>query len=48
MLWIVNPQQRTVSVYRPGANIDVLMEKAVLKGNEVVPGFRCSVSEIFG
>ena len=47
MVWVVNPKQRTVSVYRPDADVVVLTEGDALDGEDVVPGFRCHVSEIF-
>jgi len=47
MVWVVNPKQRTVSVYRPGKDVAVLTDTDALEGHEVVPGFRCDVKEIF-
>ena len=46
-VWVVNPKRRTVSVYRPASEVVRLAEGDVLDGGEVVPGFRCEVSEIF-
>ena len=46
-VWIVNPRQRVVSVYRSTKDATVLSEGDELEGGEVVPGFRCKVSEIF-
>ena len=46
-VWIVNPRQRVVSVYRSVKDVTVLAEGDELDGGEVVPGFRCQVSEIF-
>jgi Uma2 family endonuclease len=48
MVWVVNPSRRAVSVHRPGAEVSALGEGDALEGMEVVPGFRCEVSEIFG
>ena len=48
MVWVVNPKQRTVSVYRSGADVTTLTEGDSLDGETVVPGFRCDVKEIFG
>jgi len=47
-VWVVNPRRRRVSVYRPGTDVVRLSEGDELDGGEVVPGFRCKVSEIFG
>ena len=36
-----------MTIYRPSQAIRVLMEDATLEGEDVVPGFRCPVREIF-
>lgn len=47
MVWVVNPNRRTISVYRPGADAVILTMSDSLDGEAVVPGFRCDVKEIF-
>jgi Uma2 family endonuclease len=47
MVWVVDPQWRTVSVHRPAAELRTLTEKDELGGEDVLPGFRCRVGEIF-
>jgi Uma2 family endonuclease len=47
LLWIVSPKMRTVTVYRSLKDIVVLTEKDTLEGDDVVPGFRLSIAEIF-
>jgi Uma2 family endonuclease len=47
MLWIVDPFRRTVTIYQPGRDPMLLGEHGILEGDLVVPGFRCSVAEIF-
>ena len=46
-VWIVNPKRRGVEVYRSTTHVMRLSESDELDGGEVVPGFRCKVSEIF-
>jgi Uma2 family endonuclease len=46
-VWVVNPKRRTVTVYRPQAKAFTLADNEELDGQEVVPGFRCRVAEIF-
>jgi Uma2 family endonuclease len=46
-VWVVNPKRRNVSIYRPTADVTRLSESDELDGGDVVPGFRCKVSEIF-
>lgn len=47
MVWAVNPKRRTVTVYRSLKDVGILTETDELDGQDVVPGFRCKVSEIF-
>ncbi len=47
MVWTVEPKRRTVTVHRPHEETIVLTEADELEGFDVVPGFRCRVSEIF-
>ncbi|MBV9928621.1 MAG: Uma2 family endonuclease [Acidobacteria bacterium] len=46
-VWIVDSKRRTVTVYRSLTDVTRLSEGDELDGGEVVPGFRCKVSEIF-
>jgi Uma2 family endonuclease len=46
-VWVVNPKLRNVTVYRSLTEVVTLSEKDEIEGQEVVPGFRCKVSEIF-
>jgi len=47
LAWVVYPRGRTVTVYRSLDDIRVLTEKDQLEGEDVVPGFRCRVADIF-
>ncbi|MBM4031130.1 MAG: Uma2 family endonuclease [Planctomycetes bacterium] len=47
MVWVVHPARRTVTVYRSAADIETLTERDELDGHDVVPGFRCRVSDLF-
>ena len=46
-VWVIDPKRRSVSVYRPMTDVTRLSESDELDGGDVVPGFRCKVSEIF-
>jgi len=46
-VWVLNPKRRSVTVYRSTSDVTRLAEGDELEGGEVVPGFRCKVSEIF-
>jgi Uma2 family endonuclease len=47
LIWVLNPKQCTIHVHRPGASVRVVLESDLLDGQEVIPGFHTSVSEIF-
>jgi Uma2 family endonuclease len=47
MVWIVDPDERTVTVYRRPGEGRVLWEDATITGEEVLPGFSCRVAEFF-
>jgi Uma2 family endonuclease len=47
LVWVVHPQSRSVHVYRPGGQGVILSERDELDGEEVLPGFRLPVREIF-
>jgi len=47
LIWIVNPEMRTVRVHRADGTVRVLPEKDELDGEHVLPGFRCRVGELF-
>ncbi len=46
-VWVINSKRRTVVIHRPQTEALTLTEDDELDGQDVVPGFRCSVSEIF-
>jgi Uma2 family endonuclease len=47
LAWVVHPGGRNVTVYRSLTDIRVLSGGDILDGESVIPGFRCSVSELF-
>jgi Uma2 family endonuclease len=48
MVWVVHPERRTVTIYRPGDPTPVLLsDRDVLEGLPELPGFRCPVAELF-
>lgn len=46
-VWVVDSKRRCVTVYRSTTDVTKLSETDELDGGDVVPGFRCQVSEIF-
>lgn len=46
LVWVVNPEARIVRVYRLDGTISQLTDQDHLDGEDVLPGFRCPVSQI--
>jgi Uma2 family endonuclease len=46
--WYIDPERRTIDVYRPGIAPERLSAEGFLDGTPVLPGFRLPASEIFG
>jgi Uma2 family endonuclease len=47
MIWVVDPEARTVTVYRQAGEGRLLWDDATLTGEDVLPGFECRVAEFF-
>jgi Uma2 family endonuclease len=49
MVWVVYPVQRIIVIYRPVDSIPlVLTDQDVIENLPELPGFRCTVADIFG
>jgi Uma2 family endonuclease len=48
MVIVVNPRQRSVTVYHSCTNMSRLTEEDVLDGGDVVPGWQLPIKEVFG
>ena len=47
MIWVVNPESRTIHVYRLDGTCSWLREEDELRGDDVIPGFVCRVADLF-
>jgi Uma2 family endonuclease len=47
MVWLIDPEGRDVTVYRPGQDDEVYDENQELNGGDSLPGFRCRVADLF-
>lgn len=47
LVWVIDPEMRTVSVHHAGSEAAVLSETDALTGGEVLPGFSMPVTEVF-
>ncbi len=47
LVWVVNPETRTVAIFRQDGSTTRLRESDELSGESVVAGFRCPVRDLF-
>jgi len=47
ILWVVDPERRTVTVYTPSNGPRVFEENQTLTGGDVLPGLKCKVADLF-
>lgn len=44
--WLINPQDRTVEIYRLGQEVEVIQSPFSLSGEDVLPGFTLQINSI--
>jgi Uma2 family endonuclease len=47
LVWVVRPQNKTVTIYRLNGGVEQLQADDTLDGEDVLPGFSCPVSDVF-
>jgi Uma2 family endonuclease len=47
MVWIADPDDQTVTIYRQPGEGRVLSDDAEITGEDVLPGFRCRIGEFY-
>ncbi len=48
LAWVIDPNPRTVAVYhKPGEPTSVLDERGELQGDQVLPGLRILIADLF-
>jgi Uma2 family endonuclease len=47
LVWVIDPHDRTVLIYRPGAEPDLVNVRQELSGEPQLPGFRVAVAQLF-
>ncbi len=45
--WLINPQDRTVGIYRLGQEVEVIQSPFSLSGEDVLPGFTLEINSIW-
>jgi len=46
LVWVIDPKRRSAAVYRSLTDVRTLGPQGALDGEDVVPGFRCSLAEV--
>jgi Uma2 family endonuclease len=44
--WLIDPQRRVVEIYRPGREVEVVVDPVRVSGNDVLPGFVLDLRDI--
>jgi Uma2 family endonuclease len=47
LIWMVDPRDRTVAVYRDPESVTVVDDSGVLDGADVLPGFTLGLAQLF-
>jgi Uma2 family endonuclease len=46
-VWLISPEFKTVTIYQSPTQVRMLTEEDDLSGDEILPGFRCRIRELF-
>lgn len=47
LVWLIDPEEQAVTIYRPDGAQEVLEKDEELTGNGILPDFRCRVADFF-
>ena len=47
LVWVIDPGRRRAIVYRADGSVDLLADHDALAGEDVLPGFSCSLTDAF-
>ncbi len=45
--WLINQKQKTVEIYRPNQEVEILNQPSSLSGEDVLPGFSLDLNQIW-
>ena len=48
LVWVVYPRKRQVHVHQPGGDVRIVFGDGALDGEQVLPGFRLPLAELWG
>lgn len=47
LVWVIDPERREAHVYRADGSVAIVGEHDTLEGEEVLPGWRCDLAEVW-
>lgn len=47
MVWVVDPEANTLTIYRRPGEGQILWEEAAVSVEDILPGFTCKVADFF-
>ncbi len=47
LVWVIDPQTKSIRIHRANRTVEDLNVTDELSGEDVVPGFRCRVADLF-
>ena len=45
--WLIDPKKKTVHIYRPDQDVEIVKQATVLDGEDVLPGFPLQLEKIW-
>ncbi len=48
LAWVIDPERSTAQVYRPDGSVALVAADELLGGEDVLPGFTCTLADILG
>jgi Uma2 family endonuclease len=48
LAWVIDPERSTAQVYRPDGSVALVAADGMLEGEDVLPGFTCTLADILG
>ena len=46
LVWVINPSRAQAVVYRANGDVEIIGRDGVLDGEDVLPGFHCTIAEV--
>jgi len=47
VVWVIDPARKRAVIYRDDGSVDLLANQDALDGEDVLPGFSCSLADLW-